>query len=179
MSPTSFVVSDRDEFNVKSSGRGKSLQIFRIGCQDLVAIVRQAHDGSVDRVGSATSLQKHSGSLAEAGVESFDDGSVEKLREEGLAPRAAPPNLSDNAAMREWSAIREALTFDQRHDVAVAPFDGHERARVQDETHAAPFPRPEEGLSPVVSARTTVARPRARRAAPLISSLVISPCSAS
>jgi hypothetical protein len=74
---------DRDEFHVQSSGLGKSSQVIRLGCQDLVAIARQAHDRIVDRIGPTASPQKHSRSLAEADVQSFDIDSGKKPCEYG------------------------------------------------------------------------------------------------
>src|SRR5260370_14112779 len=92
---------DRDEFHVQSSGLGKSSQVVRVGCQDLVAIARQAHDRSVDRIGPTALPQKHSRSPAEADVQSFDFDSGKKPCEYGLAPRPTAPNLCNDPPMRE------------------------------------------------------------------------------
>ena len=164
---------------MQSSSLGKSPQVVRVGCQDLVTITCQTHDCSVDRIGPPASAQKQPRSFAETNVQRFDVDPGEKPRQHGLAPHPAAPHLCDDAPMRERCTLCQALTFDQGHDVAVSPFDSDESARVQDETQAAPCPRPDGGRSLTVAARTTVAWVRARRAAAPISSSVISPCSAS
>ena len=95
---------------MQSSGLGKRSQVVRVGCQDLVAIARQAHDHSVDRIGPAASPQKHSRTFAEADVQSFDIDSGKKPSEYGLAPRPAAPNLRNDPPMRERCPLRQALT---------------------------------------------------------------------
>lgn len=138
---------------------------MRIRCEHDVAVTRHCYDRSVDGIPRSAHTEQASGSPTQLVVERRNVDAGEQPCEQYLSAGTAPPHLSDDAAMASGWPASETFCFDECDDVAITALRGDERSGVEDQRHAAP--------------RETTALDAARRWAEVISSALISPCSAS
>jgi hypothetical protein len=100
-------------------------------------------------------------------VERFDVNASQRPRDDGPPPCCPTPDLSDYSPMGSRRTADQSFGLQQRKHVAVPTFVADERAGVQHQGQAAPFPRRRPRSA---RPRTTTARARARRVASTMSS---------
>jgi hypothetical protein len=122
--------SDGDQFHVYTCGLGESLEVARIGCEDIVSVGRQTDDRGVDDVRTATGGKQQAGAATQRAIEVRHLDGRQQHRDRGLFAPTTAPYLPYHAAVGNRRATGLALSFDERHHIAVTALDRDERARV-------------------------------------------------
>lgn len=117
----------------------KDENVVGVAGQNRVVVVGEESDVRVDDIGGrggGAQLPYRSGV---ARVEGRFSGAGQESGEEGLAG-AIPPGLGDTPRGGDHSVFAAAARFDEGGDLPVAPFEGDEGPRIEDEAHSGGAP---------------------------------------
>jgi hypothetical protein len=113
-------------------------QVARVGGEDVVPVLGEAHHGRVDGVRDARAGQQHPGAPAQGVIHGNDFHAVQQPGNRNRAASPATPYLRDDRAIGERDASRHELVLHPGGNVAFTAFGGYEGAGVQDQHQSVP-----------------------------------------
>ena len=167
------------EFHMAPTCQRQRSEIFSIRRDDVVAVLGDEDDRSVDQIRHARCPEEHAGSPTEFLVDRSDILPAEAWDKRSLT-RSTPPHLPEDGGVGPGYFASNVRRFQPDPTGPLAPLNSNESAGVEYKAHGAPrLARPADAFEPPPGPRTTTDCSRSRRAWVAISSAVICPCSAS
>src|SRR5262245_60526926 len=112
-------VSDINNIDVETGGCGKRHEIVRVRGQDEISIGCEKNNCGIDHIRGASPAEQHTGASARRVVQRPNLDGRQQAGQIGLPSRSSPPNLSDDATMRDGSTPGDEFLLQKSDGVAV------------------------------------------------------------